>query len=200
MAEQNTLEDLFAAVAVCRACDLHRHRERSVLPEGSPSSRIMMIAQSPGETENRTGKMFTGPSGRLFDLLLKEAGVCRKDFYLTNLIKCMLPHARRPSRAQWEACTPWTDREIRLIRPGVIIPLGFQALKYLLIRQNIPRPPKKEYRHLFGKYIRTDEFLIYPLRHPTALLFNPEKKEIMSRNYAELKNIVKKFGNDPAGV
>lgn len=185
---------LLASIADCRACDLHRSRERSVLPEGSFSAPIMMIAQSPGETENRTGKMFSGPSGRLFDILLADAGVRRDDFYLTNLIKCMLPHARRPTHAQWEACTPWLDQEIRMLQPRIIIPLGFQALKYILIRQHLPRPPKKEYGQLFGKYIRSGDLLIYPLRHPTALLFNPEKKEIMSRNYAELKKIVRLHG------
>jgi len=72
--------------------------------------------------------------------------------------------------------------------------MGFQALKYILIRQELPRPPKKEYRHLFGKYITTSDFLIYPLRHPTSLLFNPEKKDIMARNYGELQKIVLRYG------
>ncbi len=185
---------LFARIADCRACDLHRYRKKSVLPEGALTARIMMIAQSPGETENLSGKMFTGPSGRLFDALLAEAGVCRDDFYLTNLIKCMLPHARRPSHAQWEACTSWLEQEIQMIHPTIIVPLGFQALKFILIRQHLPRPPKKEYGQLFGKYIRSSDLLIYPLRHPTALLFDPGKKEIMSRNYAELKKIVITYG------
>ena len=191
------MQDLFLSVARCNACNLHKYRIRAVLPEGDPRSSVMMIAQSPGETENRTGKMFSGPSGRLFDRLLAEAGVTRADFYLTNLIKCILPHARRPSRAQWQACTLWLEQEIRIVHPRVIIPLGFQALKYLLMRQNLPRPPKKEYGPLFGKYIRTEDFLIFPLRHPTSLLFNPEKKGIISGNYAELKKIVRHHGQDP---
>ena len=189
--KQKIMADLTGSICACRACDLHAWRQECVLPEGDISSRIMLIAQAPGEVENRTGKMFTGPSGRLFDRLLASAGVRRDDFYLTNLIKCMLPKARRPSRAQWDACTPWLEREIRIIQPQIVVPLGFQALKFILIRENIPRPPKKEYRHLFGRYLRGRDFRIYPLRHPTALLFDPGKEEIMTRNYAELKNIVR---------
>jgi len=192
--EPATFDALFRAIARCRACNLHAYRREAVLPEGNRHSRILMIAQSPGETENRTGKMFSGPSGKIFDALLAGAGIRREDVYLTNLIKCMLPKARRPSRSQWDACTPWLDREITLLQPRIIIPLGFQALKYLLIRYHLPRPPKKEYRHLFGKYIETEDVLIYPLRHPTALLFSPEKKEIMAGNYAELKKIVREYG------
>ena len=192
--EPATFDALFRAIARCRACNLHAYRREAVLPEGNRHSRILMIAQSPGEQENKRGRMFVGPSGRLFDQLLRTAGVQREDFYLTNLIKCMLPRARRPSRAQWDACTPWLEQEIRIVRPRVVIPLGFQALKYILIRQELPRPPKKEYRHLFGKYITTNDFLIYPLRHPTSLLFNPEKKEIMTRNYGELQKIVVRYG------
>ena len=192
--EPATFDALFRAIARCRACNLHAYRREAVLPEGNRHSRILMIAQSPGEQENRRGRMFVGPSGRFFDQLLRTAGVRREDFYLTNLIKCMLPRARRPSRAQWDACTPWLEQEIRIVRPRVVIPLGFQALKYILIRQELPRPPKKEYRHLFGKYITTGDFLIYPLRHPTSLLFNPEKKEIMTRNYGELQKIVLRYG------
>ncbi len=194
MNDTNTLDTLFEAIKSCSACDLHRYRKRAVLPEWDGLSRILMIAQSPGETENSRGKMFVGPSGLLFDQLLRGAGVRREDFYLTNLIKCMLPHARRPSRAQWDACTPWLEQEIRLVRPRVVVPLGFQALKYILIREGLPRPPKKEYRYLFGEYIRTDDFLVYPLRHPTSLLFNPGKKEIMDRHYGELQKILRLYG------
>ncbi len=189
-----TLEELIGRVAGCHACDLSGTRVRFVPPEGDRRSRIMMIAQAPGEMENLEGRMFCGPSGKIFDELLEEAGVCREQVYLTNLIKCMLPKARRPSRRHLEACGRWLEEEIRLLQPRILIPLGFQALKSLLIRQGVPRPPKKEYRHLFGRYLQAGDLLLYPLRHPTFLLFNPDKREMMSREYAELKKIIAKYG------
>ncbi len=187
---QKILEELYRSVCACRACDLHTWRQQCVLPEGDLHAHVMMIAQAPGREENQSGRMFTGPSGKIFDRLLEGAGVKRQDLYLTNLIKCMLPKARRPSRSQWDACTPWLEQEIKILQPRIVVPLGFQALKFILIREKLPRPPKKEYRYLFGKYLPGKDFMIYPLRHPTALLFDPGKEEIMSRNYAELKKIV----------
>ncbi len=181
---------LFTAIAQCERCDLFHTRQKAVLPEGNLRSPVMMIAQAPGEQENKNGRMFIGPSGKLFDELLAASAVNRKDFYLTNLIKCMLPKSRRPSRAQWDACTPWLETEIHLVRPKVFVPLGFQATRFLLIHFGLPRPPRKEYKSLFGKYLRIENVLIYPLRHPTALLFNPDKKEIMVQNYHRLKEIV----------
>ena len=173
----------------CKRCSLHETRIVPVLPEGNTSSKIFMIAQSPGKTENQTGKMFTGSSGKIFDELLREAGVSRNDFYLTNLIKCMLVKSRDPSREQWDACTPWLKREIELIKPEVLVPLGFQATKFVLTYLGIPRPPGKSYRILFGNFIKTEKYLILPLRHPSALLFNPAKRDEMTRNYKKLKRL-----------
>ncbi len=186
------ISDLHKKIGVCTLCSLHESRIKAVLPEGDFNSRILMIAQSPGKVENQTGRMFTGPTGKVFDRLLANAGVKRADFYLTNLIKCMLVKSRDPSREQLDKCTPFLIREIELISPEVIIPLGFQSTKFILTHLNIPRPPGKNYRVLFGNFIKTEKYLILPLRHPTALLFDPRKKEIMQSNYKKLKNIIQK--------
>ena len=189
LSNTQNIPQLHKEIATCTRCPLHQTRIKAVLPEGNTGSRLMMIAQSPGKVENSTGRMFTGPSGKIFDELLNEAGVSRSDFYLTNLIKCMLVKSRDPSREQWDACTPWLIQEIELIQPNVIIPLGFQATKFILKYLDIPRPPGKSYRILFGNFIKTEKYLIFPLRHPTALLFDPGKREVMTENYKKLKRL-----------
>jgi uracil-DNA glycosylase len=68
--------------------------------------------------------------------------------------------------------------------------LGFQATKFVLTYLGIPRPPGKSYRILFGNFIKTEKYLILPLRHPTALLFNPAKRDEMTRNYKKLKTLL----------
>ena len=191
--EIKNIDTLKESISSCTRCSLHKTRIKPVLPEGSPRSGIMMIAQSPGKVENVTGRMFTGPTGKVFDELLSDAGVQRNDFYLTNLIKCMLVKSRDPSREQWDACTPFLIKEIELIKPKVIVSLGFQATKFILTYLNIPRPPGKNYRVLFGNFIKTEKYLILPLRHPTALLFDPKKKEVMTENYRKLKELTKKY-------
>jgi len=183
------ITELFDQIKRCKKCDLHKTQILPVLPEGNLHSGVMLIAQSPGKVENVTGRMFTGPSGKIFDTLLENAGLSREDFYLTNLIKCMLVKSRDPSREQLEACTPWLVQEIELIAPKVLVPLGFQATKFVFKHLGIPRPPGKNYRVLFGNFIKTERFLILPLRHPTALLFDPGKKEMMNNNYKKLKEL-----------
>lgn len=174
----------------CRACRLHRYRSHAVLPEGNPSSGIMVIGQSPGKTENSSGTIFSGPSGKVFDRLLFKAGIDRETIYLTNLLKCMLPRARRPRQDEIAACLKYLDMEMALVRPQIVVPLGFHVLKTLLQRFNLPVPDRTSMKHLFGLKIPRDPLIIFPLRHPTALLFNPEKQEIMERNYRTLGKII----------
>jgi len=184
-----SISELHKDIRTCTQCSLCKTRIKPVLPEGNFHSRIVMIAQSPGKVENQTGRMFTGPTGKVFDELLENADVSRDDFYLTNLIKCMLIKSRDPSREQRDACTPWLIKEIEIIQPEVIVPLGFQATKFVLTYLGIPRPPGKSYRVLFGNLIKTEKYLILPLRHPTALLFDPGKKEVMTENYKKLRKM-----------
>jgi len=146
----------------------------------------MIIAQSPGKTEDIMNHMFVGPSGKIFDHLIKEAGLTRHDFYLTNLIKCLLPKSRRPSHDELEQCTSFISEEIKLVKPKLVVPLGFHSTKYMLRHFDLSIPPKKEFFQLFGKVIHLKSISILPLRHPTALLFNPEKEVIMTENYKKI--------------
>ncbi len=189
----NDLTKLFDNIKICQNCNLNKTRIKPVLPEGNVQTRIMMIAQSPGKVENTTGRMFTGPTGKVFYELLVNTEVSKNDFYLTNLIKGMLLKSRDPSREQWDACTAWLIKEIELINPKVLVPLGFQATKFVLTYLSIPRPPGKNYRKLFGNFIKTEKYLILPLRHPTTLLFNPEKRDLMIENYKKLKELTIKY-------
>jgi len=84
----------------------------------------MMIAQAPGYTKDRKRKMFIGPSGKKLDELLGEADIAREDVFMTNLLRCVLPHNRRHHPDEIEACTRYLDREIDLVNPTVISTLG----------------------------------------------------------------------------
>ncbi|NOY36470.1 MAG: uracil-DNA glycosylase [Chlorobi bacterium] len=188
-------KEIMDEISTCTRCKLHNTRITPVLPCGNPESRIMVIAQSPGETENRNGVMFTGPSGKLFYELLEETGIDRNDLYLTNLIKCMLPGARRPHHGEIHSCTPFLDLEAELLHPLLQVPLGFHATRYLLKKYRLPVPDRKSVKHLFGLVLRKDKTIIFPLRHPTALLFNPAKKGIMLTNYHRLHELISKMKN-----
>ncbi len=190
MSHFQDIHDLNKEIRACTKCKLAHTRTFAISGEGNPGSKLMLLAQSPGKSEDEQNKMFTGPSGKLFDELLEQAGVARESIYLTNLIKCMLPNSRRPSREEISQCRYYIDKEIEIVKPKTIVPLGFHSTRFIFSKYQIPRPPKNEYHKLFGRVFYSGEMIIYPLRHPTALLFNPGKREEMERNYRMLNRFL----------
>ncbi|MPY94837.1 MAG: uracil-DNA glycosylase, partial [Acidimicrobiia bacterium] len=78
---------LAAEAAGCRACDLWRNATQTVFGSGSPSARLLLVGEQPGEQEDRAGRPFVGPAGRVLDDALRDAGIGREDVYLTNAVK-----------------------------------------------------------------------------------------------------------------
>jgi len=184
------INELNGKIKLCTNCRLHKSRMNSITGEGNLNAEIMIIAQAPGKTEDREGKMFIGPSGIIFDRLLQNAEIQREDIYITNLIKCYLPKCRRPSKNEIEQCSAYLNKEIEFIDPQIIVTLGFHATRYIFKKYNINRPPKKEYKNLFGKQFYADNRIIFPVRHPTALLFNPEKEQQIQENYKKILKLL----------
>ena len=174
----------------CTFCPLHLTRKHALPGGGNIHAKIFMIAQAPGPVEDQSGRMFTGPSAPHLDHLLAIAGLDRKQIYITNLIKCFLPKCRRPSRTEIDACSPYLLREMEAVNPGLIVPLGFHATRFLLMYFNLPRPEKKKFHLLFGHVFQAGRYTVYPLRHPTALLFDPPKKPVMEENYRKLGDFI----------
>jgi len=181
----NELEDLKQKIRECKACRLWETRINALPGEGKYNARVMLVAQAPGEKEDREGRMFIGPSGKKFDELLQEAGVSRQEIYVTNLVKCMLPKYRKPNQDEIQACAQHLDEEIRLINPSVIAPLGYYATKYIFNKYQIQLNSKK-----CGTLFLADDIKILPLRHPAALLYNDSISEEMTENYQKLKTLM----------
>jgi DNA polymerase len=113
----------------------------------------MLIAQAPGEHEDREDRMFIGPSGKILDELLTTVDIQRREIYMTNLIKCMLPKNRNPKSDEIASCSPYLDREIELIDPKILASLGYYATRYILEKYGVPLPPKPEFREVYGPSI-----------------------------------------------
>ena len=182
--------ELNKTIKECKNCKLHETRIHALCGEGNKKAKMMLIAQAPGKEEDKSGKMFIGPSGKIFHELLKKANINKEAIYLTNLIKCYLPKCRRPSKNEIEQCTKYLDKEIEHINPTILVPVGFHATRYVFNKYGLQRPPKKEYTHLFGTVFQAGSIFIFPLRHPTALLFNPEKRDTMQHNYNKLMELL----------
>jgi uracil-DNA glycosylase len=137
-----TLPSLREAAAGCQACPLWRTGTQTVFGEGRAGARAMLVGEQPGDREDREGRPFVGPAGRLLDDALEEAGIDRSLAYVTNVVKHFkwTPRGKRrihqkPSWGEVAACRPWLDAELAVVRPAVLVCLGATAAQALLGRQ-----------------------------------------------------------------
>lgn len=137
--ESRNLQSLRTAAKDCRGCDLYLKATQTVFGEGRKSSTILFVGEQPGDQEDRAGKPFVGPAGRLLDACMEEAGIDREAAYVTNAVKHFKwePRGKRrihekPSLREIKACRPWLDAEIEAVRPKLIVCLGATAAQSLL--------------------------------------------------------------------
>lgn len=182
-----TIDDLNEEIKRCQKCRLSNSRINSLCGEGDPNAKLMLIAQAPGENEDKEGKMFIGPSGKVLDELLEIVDINRKEIYMTNLVKCMLPKYRKPKQDEIETCSHYLDREIELINPQILAPLGYYAIRYIFEKYAIPLPSKAEFHKILGKTFLTGDKKIIPLQHPAAVLYNHSIKMVLIKNYRKMR-------------
>jgi uracil-DNA glycosylase family protein len=133
------LDGLRAAAAGCRACELWEPATQTVFGEGPPTARIVFVGEQPGDQEDRKGEPFVGPAGRMLDKALTDAGIERRDAYVTNAVKhfaFVVKGKRRihqtPRPEHLRACRPWLDAEFEVLKPEVVVCLGATAAKALI--------------------------------------------------------------------
>jgi uracil-DNA glycosylase len=137
-----SLQALREAAAGCRACPLWKTGTQTVFGEGTARATVMLVGEQPGDQEDRAGRPFVGPAGRLLDEALEAAGIDRKAAYVTNVVKHFKWEARgkrrihaKPAWSEMAACRPWLDGELEAVRPAVLVCLGATAAQALLGRQ-----------------------------------------------------------------
>jgi uracil-DNA glycosylase family protein len=136
--ERRSLKALREAAAGCRGCHLWRGATQTVFGEGRKASRLMLVGEQPGDVEDRKGRPFVGPASRELDRGLEAAGIDRADAYLTNVVKHFKFEERgrrrihqTPKRFEVDACKPWLEEELRLVKPEALVVLGATAAKAL---------------------------------------------------------------------
>ena len=130
---------LAKAAAKCQGCDIYCNATQTVFGEGPADAIIMFVCEQPGDQEDRAGKPFVGPAGRILDEGLQEAGIPREQTYVTNAVKHFKWEPRgtrrlhsKPSSREIAACRPWLEAEIKAIGPRIIVCLGATAAQSLL--------------------------------------------------------------------
>lgn len=133
------MKALREAASGCRACPLWRGATQTVFGAGAARASVMLVGEQPGDREDRTGKPFVGPAGRLLDRAISEAGIDPRRTYTTNVVKHFKwkPRGKRrihqkPSKMEVDACRPWLEAELARVRPEVVAVLGATAAGALL--------------------------------------------------------------------
>jgi DNA polymerase len=134
-----TIKKLEIAAAGCQACDLWKTGTQTVFGEGRPTSTVMFVGEQPGDKEDLAGRPFVGPAGGLLDKALVEAGIDRTKVYVTNVVKHFKwePRGKRrihkkPNAAEINACRPWLEAEIQVVKPRAIVCLGSTAAQAVI--------------------------------------------------------------------
>lgn len=174
-----SLDQLRAATMRCRECPIGEFATQSVIGEGSPKPRLMLVGEQPGEQEDLQGHPFVGPAGRVLARALEQAGIPAGQVFISNAVKHFkfeLRGQRRihksPSQREAAACLHWLEDEIALVRPDALVALGSIAARSLMGRA-VPVMAAR------GQWLpRPDGRQVLVTLHPSALLrLPPEDRE-----------------------
>ena len=130
-----SLDQLVAAVRAFDGCALKRTATNTVIGDGNPAARLMIVGEAPGAEEDRQGLPFVGPAGRLLDRMLASIGLDRSAVYITNMLPWRPPGNRSPTAEELAICQPFLERQIELIAPRILVLVGGIAAKALLNRR-----------------------------------------------------------------
>ena len=191
MKNYSSLKKLNSECVECTSCNLSETRKNVVVGKGNESAQVVIIGEGPGEQEDITGLPFVGRAGKMLDTALSSVNIDPlEDCYITNIVKCRPPNNRKPSAVESEACMPWLNEQINLLKPKIIILAGSTAVQSFL---GIDEPISK----IRGQWIEKDNIKYMPIFHPSYLLRNPSKNKGKPKwlTWQDLKKVKKELNS-----
>ncbi len=179
-----SLDEIQSRVEGCRACSLCEGRTNTVFGEGDPHARVLIIGEAPGKNEDLQGRPFVGAAGRFLDELLDAAGLKREEVFIANVLKCRPPSNRNPKADEIEACAPFLREQTQAIDPYVIVTLGNFATQFILRTQT-------GITHLRGTVNQTGRFIVMPVFHPAAAIYDRSKRDVLLADFERIGLIVR---------
>lgn len=176
-------EELEAQVAQCRLCDLYKTRIKPVFGVGDKQAALMLVGEAPGANEDKQGEPFVGRAGRLLNSMLEAINLARDKVYIANVLKSRPPNNRDPTPEEVQACTPYLQRQIALVKPKLILAVGRIAAHHLLAT-NLAMGELRGRQFQYGP----EKIPLMVTYHPAYLLRSPREKR---KAWEDLQRVAK---------
>jgi DNA polymerase len=194
MDAQAQLDHLAAEIIAKNVClELADQATQLVIGDGNANADIVIIGEAPGKNEDLQGKPFVGAAGKFLNEMLAQAGMERSDVYITNIVKYRPPNNRDPLPEEKKAFWPYLLRQLEIINPKVVITLGRHSMEYFL--------PEAKIGQVHGQAVhktvkfhdgRELEWLIVPLYHPAAALYNGSLRQTLIDDFSRVPEMVER--------
>ena len=170
---------------------------------GNPAADVLFIGEAPGKQEDLQGKPFVGASGKFLDEMLASIGMKREDIYITNIVKYRPPNNRDPLPEEKKAFLPYLQEQLEIIQPKIVVTLGRHSggvfLPDLHISTDHGKPKRVRVASLESRVSKgsanTLEYVILPLYHPAAALYNGGMRETLMEDFALIPAILEQVNH-----
>ena len=190
MTKSKEIEKIKNSIKKCRKCNLYKTRKKPVFGYGSINAGILFIGEAPGYNEDIQGLPFVGRAGILLNELLESINLKREDVFIANIIKCRPPNNRNPLKSEISQCKDYLHKQIEIIKPKIIVPLGNFASSFVFKKYDLKIDKISK---IHGKVFNTNKSFknikIIPLFHPAVAIYNSNKKSILINDF----KIIKKY-------
>ena len=159
-----------------------------VFGEGDPDCQILFIGEAPGMNEDREKRPFVGRAGQLLRKHIRALGWKEEEVYITNIVKRRPPENRDPSPEEIESYKPYLARQIEILAPKIIVPLGRFSMNYFLPLAKITRDQ--------GKLFKADNHFILPMLHPAAALRGTTAMDMFAETFSRLPQALRKASGE----
>jgi len=188
MSKKDAINHIANLINKCKKCKLHLNRNNPVVGEGNSNASIIFIGEAPGKNEDNFGRPFIGRAGKILDEMLDYIGLKRNDVYMSNIIKCRPPKNRNPLKIEIEKCSEYLDKQLEIIRPKVIVPLGRYAISYIFNKFNLS---SEKVSSIHGKIFSINssfgKIKIIPIYHPAVVIYNKNIRYILLNDFKKIE-------------
>lgn len=166
------MKELVQEAESCLDCDLSKKKNKVVIGAGDLDADIVLVGEAPGKKEDETGLPFVGSAGKILDDILINAGLSRDKVFITNILKCRPPNNRRPKKNEIDSCENILMKQLKLIKPKVVAPMGNSSLSFFQDKYDLEKCSIGDvHGTVYEVETSWSHIKIIPLYHPAAAIY-----------------------------